>query len=233
LWEPAEYNRVYESLFVELPDDSPHVVGPLPPTTPPPINWASWASSSSNSRPRPSSASVEPVVPTPPPAVRPSGPTVKQLSHVIQTMPSVRPDEQTVPAVVPSTCATPTQATPPWMAPGVTRVELRQPWETFQFTVSDYQEIIDACHVDYRASMELFQLAQLECGGRDAANNIVHKLKKSLHGGRGADSINNYSAWIQSQCVSVRHKLMWWMWTPTIEGMGYLESTPAKRFRHT
>ncbi len=44
LWEPAEYNRVYESLFEELPDDSPQVVGPTPPTTPPP-SMGIWASS--------------------------------------------------------------------------------------------------------------------------------------------------------------------------------------------
>jgi hypothetical protein len=243
LWAPAEYTRVYESLFEELPDDSPQVVGPTPPTTPPP-RMGVWASSSSNSKPRPSSASVEHVVPTPPPAVHPSGPTVETSAtsdpylgfYVSPTMPPVGPDEQSVPAVAPSTSRTPIRVRhhgPPWMAPGITRVEPRQPWETFQFTVADYKEVIDACHVDPRASMELFQLAQLECGGRDAANNIVHKLKKSLHGGRGTDSINNYSAWIQSQCVAVRHKLMWWMWTPTSEEMGYVEPTPAKRSRHT
>ena len=112
-----------------------------------------------------------------------------------------------------------------------------QPWETFDFKVENYIDILNQCELDDKARMELFQLAQLKCGGQDAANDIIHKVKKSLQGARHCEQIRNYSAYVQSQCVEMRHKLMWWLWTPNLANMGYKgqgkgsDEQSSKRFR--
>jgi hypothetical protein len=219
LWQPNQYDAEFEPLHEDLPDDIDAVprppdavlAGPRPPQMPPSqaVREAQQAQSIYAQMPSPTSAAD----------VNTPGDHQADMPH--RPVPSSRMPPPPPPAVV-----VPSDPNgPPWMSPQYRRVEPMQPWETFEFSLDNYRQVLDDCGADRQARMELFQLAQLQCGGRDAANSIVHKLKNNVDGGRHGEKIHNYSAYIHSHCVGMRHKLAWWLYTPAIEELGFTASS--------
>ena len=91
-----------------------------------------------------------------------------------------------------------------WWHAGTTQVDKREllAWETFSLSQEHYVELLDSVGFDTDARMELFMLAQLGSGGRDAANNIIHKVHKKKAAG---EWVTNWYAFVQKSALTSRH----------------------------
>ena len=77
-------------------------------------------------------------------------------------------------------------------------------WESFEFDVESWKELLDDGNVDLNARRDLFLLAQYGEEGKKAANDILFKLVKKLTDGV---PMNNASAFVHSCVKNARHRI--------------------------
>ena len=71
------------------------------------------------------------------------------------------------------------------------------------FDVANWVKVLVDMGVDDTARMELFLLAQLSQGGKDAANHVISKLLKHRADGQ---VLHNPSAFVHSCVRNARHR---------------------------
>lgn len=75
-------------------------------------------------------------------------------------------------------------------------------WETMQFNVDNWADLLHDVGVDECARRTLFLLAQCGDNGQRAANEVINKVLKMIADGT---RIHNWSAYVHTNCKDARY----------------------------